>query len=132
MIGIFWILIGVILLGFYNGLLLLDDKTPEDDPKNIKIQKGWHLIGGLVFLYLGLTAWYVWNWTYVPFTIASFWMIFATIVHKIGLNKPAFFVGTTAETDKLIRKLFPENPERGALILKSSALILSILVIIFG
>ena len=132
MIGILWILVGVVLLGLYNGLLLLDDKTPEDDPNNVKIQKDWHLVGGLVFSYLALTAWYIWDWTYIPFTIASFWLIFAAIVHKVGLNKPAFFVGTTAETDKLIRKLFPENPERGALILKSSALILSILVIIFG
>lgn len=132
MIGILWILVGVTLLGLYNGLLLLDDKTPEDDPKNTKIQKDWHLVGGLVFSYLALTAWYIWDWTYILFTIASFWLIFAAIVHKVGLNKPPFFVGTTAETDKLIRKLFPENPERGALIVKSTALILSILIIIFG
>jgi hypothetical protein len=38
MIGIIWVLIGVILLGFYNGLLLADDKLPELDPKNKSLE----------------------------------------------------------------------------------------------
>ncbi len=131
MLGIIWILTGVVLLGFYNGQLLLDDKTPEDDPKNKDIEKSWHFLGACIFLYLTITAWYVWGWEYIPFALSSFWTIFAAIVHKVGLNKPPFFVGTTAKTDKLIRRFFPENPEKGSAILKITTLILSLLAIIF-
>ncbi len=129
MTGIIWILLGVILLGLYNGLLLLDDKTSEDDPKNNKIEKDWHLVGSLIFLYLSAIAWNVWGWEYIPFTLSSFWLIFAAIVHKVALNKSIFFVGTTAKTDKLIRKYFPNNPEKGAKILKCSAFILSLVFV---
>jgi hypothetical protein len=131
MFGIFWILIGVILLGFYNAQLLLDDKTPEDDPKNKNIEDSWHFIGACIFIYLAITAWYIWGIEYVPFVLSSFWVIFAAIVHKIALNKPPFFVGTTAKTDKLIRRFFPKNPEKGSMIVKVMALILSVLAVIF-
>ena len=128
--GIIWILLGVVLLGFYNGLLLLDDKTPEDDPKNKEIQNKWHFVGASIFLYLGATAWYVWGIQYIPFTLASFWMIFGGIVHRIGLNKPFFYVGTTAKTDILLRKVFSKDPELGSEILKTIAMVLSIALII--
>lgn len=130
MLGIIWILLGVVLLGFYNGQLLLDDKTSEDDPKNKQIELKWHLIGACIFIYLSATTCYLWSWKYVPFSISSFWVIFAAIVHKIGLNKPFFFVGTTAKTDKLIRRFFPKNPEKASAILKITSLILSLLSII--
>lgn len=131
MFGVIWILLGVVLLGFYNGQLLLDDKTPEDDPKNKNIEANWHFVGACIFLYLSITAWYVWGLEYIPFALSSFWVIFAAIVHKVGLNKPFFFVGTTAKTDKLIRWLFPKNPEMGCAILKITTLILSVLAVIF-
>ena len=130
MIGVIWILIGSVLLGLYNGLLLLDDKTPEDDPNNSQIQDDWHLVGAFIFMYLSITAWYVWGIEYIPFTLSTFWLVFAGIVHRIGLNKPIFYVGTTAKTDKLIRKYFPTNPEKGAFILKVSAMVISILLLI--
>ena len=131
MIGIFWILFGVIALGFYNGLLLLDDKTPENDPKNKEIEDKWHIVGAIIFLYISATAWYFWGLSYVPFALSCFWSLFAGIVHRVGLNKPFFFVGTTAKTDILLRKLFPKNPETGSAILKCSVLILSLIILFF-
>jgi len=130
MIPIVWILISVILLGFYNGLLLKDDKLSENDPQNKKIELYWHFVGSLIFIYISLTTWYVWDIKYIPLTLSSFWGIFGGIVHKIGLNKPFFFVGTTAKTDKLIRKLFPKNPELLSGILKITLILLSILIIV--
>ena len=129
MIGIIWILVGAILLGFYNGLLLLDDKLPESDPRNKDIEEGWHAIGAAIFLYLAITAWILYGWKYVPFTLSCFWCIFAGIVHKVGLNRPFFFVGTTAKTDQLLRKLSPKKSELASGILKIGMLLASIILI---
>ena len=131
MIGLIWSLIGVILLGFYNGLLLLDDKTSENDPSNKEIEEEWHIVGAAIFCYIAITAWMIWGIEYVPFVLSSFWTIFAGIVHVIGLKKQFFFVGTTAKTDILIRRVFPKNPEIGSAILKCLSMILSILLLIF-
>lgn len=131
MMGIIWILIGVVLMGLYNGLLLLDNKTPENDPNNKDIKDAWHSVGAAIFIYLSTTAWFVWDIAYVPFALSSFWLLFAGIVHKIGLKKPFFYVGTTAKTDILLRKLFPKNPELGSAILKSTLLVMSLIILIF-
>lgn len=128
---IIWVLLGVVLLGFYNGLLLKDDKLSEDDPQNKKIESYWHFVGSLIFIYLALTTWYVWDIKYIPLTLSSFWCLFGGIVHKVGLNKPFFFVGTTAKTDKLLRKVFPKNPELLSGIVKIATLVISILFVIF-
>ena len=129
MIGILWILIGVIILGYYNGLLILDGNIPESDPKYLTIKDDWHIVGSILFIYISLTAWYIWGADYVPLSLSLFWSLFAGIVNMVGLNKGFFFVGTTAKTDVLLRKLFPKNPEIGSAILKSIVLVLSILLI---
>lgn len=129
MIGIIWSLIGAVLLGFYNGLLLLDDKLLESDSRNKEIEEEWHIIGATIFIYLTLTSWILYGWEYILFTLSCFWCIFAGIVHRIGLNKPFFFVGTTAKTDKLIRKIAPKKPELVSGILKIGMLLGSIFLI---
>lgn len=133
MLAFIWILIGVALLGVYNGLLILDDRTPENDSSNKEIEKGWHFIGAGIFLYLAVTACKMWGWPYIPLTLSLFWSLFAGLVHIIGLKKGFFFVGTTAKTDILLRKIFKKNPEVGSAILKALAVILSaILILIYG
>lgn len=131
-IAIFWILTGCTLLGFYNALLLKDDKMPEDDPRNKQTETNWHYVGAALFLYLSLTAWVAWGIEYVFFSLSCFWTLFAGIVHKVGLNKPFFYVGTTAKTDRLLRQLFPQNPEKGSAILKLGTLIASLIFIIIN
>lgn len=128
-LAIIWVLIGVSLLGFYNALLLLDDKTPEEDPKNKKIENKWHGVGAALFIFLSITAWYNWGYEYAPLMLSSFWCLFGGIVHKVGLRKPFFFVGTTAKTDKLIREIFKKNPETGSAILKIGVMILSLILL---
>ncbi len=131
LLTIIWIVVGVVLLGLYNAHLLLDDKTPEDSPLNRKYEDDWHLIGSILFIYLSLTFWYITDsMLYVFFTLSCFWLIYGGIVHKIGLNKPFFYVGTTAKTDKLLRKYFPKNPEKGSMIVKISVLIITLIFII--
>lgn len=124
-----WIIVGVVLLGFYNGLLLLDDKTPEDDPSNKKIQDKWHFVGAAIFVYLAATASMVWGIQYAPLTLSLFWSLFAGIVHIVGLKKHFFFVGTTEITDILLRKVFKKDPTVGSAIVKSLAVIISLIII---
>jgi hypothetical protein len=130
-VPIVWSILGVCLLGIYNALLILDDRTPEEDPKNKEIEGDWHEVGACLFIYLGITAWYSWGIEYAPLIISLFWCLFAGIVHTIGLKKPFFFVGTTAKTDQLIRKIFKKKPEVGSGILKIVCILLS-LVLIFA
>lgn len=129
MIGIVWILAGVILLGVYNALLLLDDKTPEGDASNLDLEEKWHVIGACLFIYIAATAWIFFGWQYAPFTLLCFWSIFAGIVHKVALNKPFFFVGTTAKTDQLFRKVFPNNTELWSGIIKITLLAASTILL---
>ena len=130
MIPIIWIILGVTLLGFYNSFILLDFSLPETDPKYLKLKKEWHLLGAALFLYI--TAWsaYIWGIKYAPYSLSLFWLLFAGIVSKIGLKQPFFFVGTTAATDILIRKIFPKNPQIFSAILKIGFFIGSILLIL--
>lgn len=96
-------LMAPVLLGFYNAYLILDDRTPEEDTSNRRLEFIWHLAGGAIFCYF---AWlYAGKYGYgaVLYTLANFWLFFAGIVHKVALKKPFFFVGTTAMTDKSIR-----------------------------
>jgi hypothetical protein len=127
-VAIIWVLFGVISLGLYNALLLLDSKTPEGAEKE-KIKKEWHSVGAAIFIYLSVTAWQIWGVEYIPFCLSCFWCLFAGIVHMVGLDKPFFYVGTTAKTDILIRKISPNNPQKISAILKISALVLSLLIL---
>ena len=126
-----WLILGVVLIGLYNAYLLKDDKTPESDQINADLEKKWHFIGAGLFMYIGLTFWYVGSVFYIPLALSLFWLLFGGIVHKIGLNKPFFFVGTTAKTDKILRRLFKKNPERGSAILKISVFVLSLFLVLF-
>ena len=124
-----WLILGVVLIGFYNAFLLKDDKTPESDPNNKSLEKKWHFLGATLFVYISLTFWYIDGIEYVPLSLSLFWLLFGGIVHKVGLNKPFFFVGTTATTDKMLRGLFKRNPEKGSAILKILFFITSLILV---
>jgi len=130
-LGIIFTLIGVILLGFYNALLLKEGRTLPDSPDISKISKQWHMVGAAIFLYISIAVGYSFGWKFIPFSLSCFLAIFAGIVHKLGLGKSFFFVGTTAKTDQLLQKWFPNNAEKGSAILKISMLVVSIALIIF-
>lgn len=129
-VGIIWTLIGAILLGFYNGLLLQDDKTQENDPLNTSIEDKWHIVGAILFIYLAATGWNMYGIVYVPFILSSFWLIYAGIVHKIALKKGVFYVGTKAFTDRFLRKISSKNPELVSAILKLIAFIGSLILLL--
>lgn len=127
--SILWVILGVVILGYYNALLLLDDRTPNSDPNNLKIKNNWHAVGASLFLYLAGTAWYMFGWKYAPFSLSCFWTLYAGIVNEIALKKSFFFVGTTAKTDRIIRWISPKRTEEASAIMKISALLGSILLI---
>ncbi len=132
----------VIGIALYNAYLILDNRTPDDDPKNAYYQKMWHIFGACIFCLLAFTFQYSQSillnghyvitsgWQVSAFVLSSFWLIFAGIVHFFALNKPIFYVGTTALTDRMIRsaaKFFKMEEEKMCAILKCSAFILSMI-----
>jgi hypothetical protein len=130
MIGIIWVLFGVVILAYYNALLIIDNNIPDTNSENIKIKERWHFVGAILFIFISITSWYNWGFWYAPLTLSCFWALFGGIVHKVALNRPFFFVGTTAKTDRVLRKIFPNNPQKASAIIKISVLILSIIAII--
>lgn len=129
MFSFIWIIVGVIILGLYNSFMILDNKTPENDINNKIIKKKWHFCGALLFIYIAITISFVWGIIYIPLVLSTFWMLFAGIVHKIGLKKPFFYIGETAETDVLIKKVFKKKAEFIIIVLKILSLIGSIILV---
>lgn len=99
-------LLAPILMGAYCTLLILDDRTPEDDTvANRRLEFLWHLVGGVIFAYFAYLYASKYGWHTIAYTLANFWLIFAGIVHKWALRKPVFYVGTVAVTDRAIRRV---------------------------
>lgn len=120
-------------LGVYSAYMLLDDKLPEEDPRNKMIEWTWHAVGAIVFAFLAYTFSRFIGWKYAFFVLSQFWLLFAGIIHTVALKKPFFFVGTTAATDKIIQRtavLVRLSPLLTSAILKITALILSVLIIL--
>ena len=124
-----WVILGVVILGFYNGYMLLDDKTQEQTDLDKDIEAKWHLMGAIFTMYLALSAWYILGLKYVPLVFSSFWLWFAGIVHIIGMKKSFFYVGTFAWSDRMLRRMF-KKPEVWVGIIKIIAFISSIILII--
>lgn len=107
--AILWVLVGVIFLALYNSFLLIDAWTSDINPDNKLIKDYWHSLGAVIMIYLSTTAWYLFGFKYFVFMMTNFWVLFGGIVHVFALNRPFFYVGTTAKTDKIFRKVFPKN-----------------------
>ena len=60
--------------------------------------------------------------------LCIFWIVFE-ICLNLFRNKHWMYVGYTAQTDKLIRKVFKNKPEMGLLMIKSAVLIISLILI---
>lgn len=130
MLAMIWLLVGAVLLGLYNGLQIKDARTDDNLPENAKINKQWHLVGFGIMVYLTITSYFIWGPAYILLSWAIFWEIFAGIVHVIGLKRPFFFVGTTVWSDKQIRKYFPVKYELASGIMKTTFLVIAILMAI--
>ena len=92
--------------------------------------KKWHFwkginqicVYGMIFLGFGF------KWMMI-FAVL-FWAAFDLFVNKIVLNRPWLFVGTTADTDKFIRKISNKihiKPEYTSLIIKIAVLACTII-----
>lgn len=130
MLAIVWLLVGAVLLGLYNALQLRDARTDDNLPENAKINKLWHLVGFGIMVYLTITSYFIWGSKFILFSWAVFWELFAGIVHIVGLKRHFFYVGTTDWSDRLIRRFFPIKYELASGIVKTTFLVIAILVAI--
>lgn len=121
---VMWIvLIFTILFGLYNSFLILDKKT-----NNEKYNKYWHITGAAIFVYVSiLVLVYIGFWSAIT-SLMLFWVVFGGIVHIVALKKSFFYVGVTAKTDILFRKLFKKNTELWSGIIKLISLAFSLIM----
>lgn len=80
-----------------------DDRTLNTDPKNRKFSAIWHLTGGIGRL---VTCWLLfrafgWEWGLSAAVIL--WIWFDGAINTWALNKEWWYVGTTAQTDRLLQ-----------------------------
>lgn len=71
-----------------------------------KLSVQWHAVGGLIRACLvGLVAWLSWPvWWIVLVAVVLAWPVYNAMIN-LYCEKRWFFVGTTAYTDKIIRKI---------------------------
>ena len=101
---------------------------PEEAYANNKLWHKWKAINhislyGLLFLGFGFK-------TMLIFAV-SFWALFDVLVNIVVLKRPPLFVGTTADTDKFLRKLgefLHIKPEIASVLIKVVILIIAIII----
>jgi hypothetical protein len=132
-----------ILLGFYNAYLLADNRTADTASEDRRIKARWHFFGAAIHGCNALLGGFVFGWAWALFVLALFWGLYAGIVHKWGLEKPFFFVGSSAASDRLlwrlyfslgryrVARLFP-TMERFSATLKITTFVISLILLILG
>ena len=101
---------------------------PEEAYANNKLWHKWKAINhislyGLLFLGFGFK-------TMLVFAVL-FWALFDVLVNIVVLKRPPLFVGTTADTDKFLRKLgefLHIKPEIASVLIKVVILIIAIII----
>lgn len=101
---------------------------PEEAYVNNKLWHKWKGINhislyGLLLLGFGFK-------TMLIFAVA-FWALFDVLINVVVLKRPPFFVGTTADTDKFLRKLgefLHIKPEIASVLIKVVILIIAIII----
>lgn len=69
-------------------------------------KKKWHIWqGARQLLFISFAGVYLMSWKFVFLGMAIFWILHDGILNKVGLNKPFFFVGTTARIDIMMRRV---------------------------
>lgn len=74
-----------------------------------------------------VTAYLSGCWQLIPLGAGLFWLIHDGIVNRIGLDRPFFFVGTTAWIDRQFQKL--SDPELAMAVAKAGLLVAGIVLL---
>ena len=117
------VLIFTILLGLYNSFLILDKRV-----NNPKYNKYWHTTGAVIFVYVSILVFIYFGFWAAISSLMLFWVVFGGVVHVVALKKPFFYVGITAKTDILFRKVFKKNTEFWSGVIKSILLASSLIM----
>lgn len=121
--------------GLYGALLLKDDKMSEDDARNAHLELQWHAVGAFVFLTIAYTFYRFIGVRAVPLSLSTAWLLFAGLVHVVGLGRSFFYVGTTAATDKIqqwLARTLHTSVQLLSAVLKILAYVASILYFFYG
>jgi hypothetical protein len=114
-------IMALLLFAAFNGLIikwfntkgaparLLTDEAEKLRDRDLRMwSKWWHRCGLAIRVFIWLIVFFITNkdYTISGIVILADWILFPVITNLIN-NLKWYFVGTTAKTDILIRKMFP-------------------------
>lgn len=126
-----WLVLNVIAFGVAAFVIQMryfvyDNRPPDPNNQNEKVKIGWHLAGGILHVWCGITisllpgASFVFGLLFASLT----WLFFDGFVNTFVFKKGWYYIGNTAALDRTIRWLcrrrnvYWVNPEAAAGILK--------------
>ena len=98
------------------------DKVRETENAEYKSNRNWHIWQGALQLFFLSVVYLIDSFQSSLIAATIFWNIHDPVVNKLGLEKHAFFVGTTAFIDKTMRSISSKHPERVNIIAKLSSI----------
>lgn len=109
---------------------IIDDRTENNTPQDLRLKKYWHWAGGAIHVWFGYVMWRLFGWHWGLLTASITWYFFDGCINSFVLHKEWWYLGTTAWLDKLqheIADLIHIDARTVSAILKNLFLISSIL-----
>lgn len=108
---------------------IIDDRTPNHTPEDLKLKKYWHWAGGAIHIWCGYIMFRLFGWQWGLLTASTTWYFFDGCINSFVLHKEWWYIGTTAWLDKMqheLADLMHVDPRTASGILKNLFLIFSI------
>lgn len=126
------ILLAVLLVALFvqSVYFLIDDRTENHTPQDLKLKKYWHWAGGAVHIWSGYVMYRLFGWQWGLLTASTTWYFFDGCINSFVLHREWWYIGTTAWLDIAQRKIADAiniEPRLFSAILKNIFLIFSII-----
>lgn len=96
----------LLLLAFREGIQERYTHIEQDPDKKRKLSKWWHALGGFARIMLAGLSWIMWhNWIILAAALFIISIGYNIVINVYKKHK-WWYIGTTADTDKVIRKVF--------------------------
>lgn len=109
---------------------IIDDRTVNHTPQDLKLKKYWHWAGGAIHIWFGYVMGRFFGWQWGLLTASTTWYFFDGCINSFALHREWWYIGTTALIDKVQRwaaKFFGIEHRLFSSILKNAFLIFSII-----
>lgn len=127
--------IGVVATTLHMVWLLKDDRTPNHTVEDRKIKRYWHLLGGVLHLWIGYVMERAYGQGMGLLTAAMMWNFFDGAINTWVLRKEWWNIGSTALLDiaqAWLGKWLKEDPRTVSAVLKITLLLAAIVNVLFS